>query len=43
MVEGRTPADMPGVLAKTFGQAIEGCRAVPASTTGPGNRLPLIG
>src|SRR6516164_2085360 len=26
MVEGRTPADMPDVLAETFGRAIEGCR-----------------
>ena len=41
MVEGKTPADMPGVLAGTFGQAIEGCRAVPADTVGPGYFAPM--
>jgi mycothiol maleylpyruvate isomerase-like protein len=41
MVEGKTPADMPGVLAATFRQAIEGCRAAPASTTGPGYFAPM--
>src|SRR2546430_4229360 len=33
MVGGKTPADMPGVLAETFGRTIEEARAVPA---GPG-------
>ena len=28
MVEGKTPADMPGVLAETFGQTIEESRVV---------------
>src|SRR6478735_929210 len=32
MVEGKTPADMPDVLAETFSRAIEGCRAAPAGT-----------
>ena len=32
MVEGKTPADMPGVLAETFGKTVEECRAVPADT-----------
>jgi hypothetical protein len=41
MVQGKTPADMPGILAETFGQAIEGCRAVPADTTGPGYFAPM--
>src|SRR5512142_666827 len=41
MVEGKTPADMPGVLAETFGQTIEECRAVPAGTVGPGYFAPM--
>src|SRR5690348_16253603 len=41
MVEGKTPADMPDVLAETFGRAIEGCRAVPAGTVGPGYFAPM--
>ena len=41
MVEGKTPADMPGVLAETFGQTIEECRAVPADTVGPGYFAPM--
>src|SRR4029077_14277156 len=36
MVDGKTPADMPGVLAETFGKTIEESRAVPAGTVGPG-------
>ena len=41
MVQGKTPADMPGVLAETFGQTIEMCRAVPADTVGPGYFAPM--
>jgi Mycothiol maleylpyruvate isomerase N-terminal domain len=41
MVEGKTPADMPGVLAETFGKTIEECRAVPADTVGPGYFAPM--
>jgi hypothetical protein len=41
MVEGKTPADMPGVLADTFGRTIEGCRAVSADTVGPGYFAPM--
>jgi hypothetical protein len=41
MVEGKTPADMPGVLAETFGRTIEECRAVPAGTVGPGYFAPM--
>ena len=41
MVEGKTPADMPGVLAETFGQTIEESRAVPADTVGPGYFAPM--
>jgi Mycothiol maleylpyruvate isomerase N-terminal domain len=41
MVEGKTPADMPGVLAETFGQTIEASRAVPADTVGPGYFAPM--
>jgi len=41
MVEGKTPADMPGVLAETFGQTIKECRAVPADTVGPGYFAPM--
>jgi len=41
MVEGKTPADMPGVLAETFGQTIEEARAVPAGTVGPGYFAPM--
>ncbi len=36
MVAGKTPADMPGVLAETFSGTIADARAVPASTVGPG-------
>ena len=41
MVEGKTPADMPGVLAETFGKTIEECRALPADTVGPGYFAPM--
>jgi hypothetical protein len=41
MVEGKTPADMPRVLAETFGRTIEECRAMPADTVGPGYFAPM--
>ena len=41
MVGGKTPADMPGVLAETFGQTIEEARAIPAGTVGPGYFAPM--
>ena len=41
MVQGKTPADMPDVLAGTFGKTIEECRAVPADTVGPGYFAPM--
>ena len=36
MVDGKTPADMPGVLAETFGKTISESRALPADTVGSG-------
>lgn len=36
MVEGKTPADMPGVLHETFSKTIEEARATPPDTIGPG-------
>jgi Mycothiol maleylpyruvate isomerase N-terminal domain len=36
MVEGKTPADMPGVLAETFSKTIAESRALPAGTVGSG-------
>jgi len=36
MVEGKTPADMPGVLHETFSTTVAEARAVPAGTVGPG-------
>jgi hypothetical protein len=41
MVQGKTPADMPGVLAETFAKTIEECRSVPADTVGPGYFAPM--
>jgi Mycothiol maleylpyruvate isomerase N-terminal domain len=41
MVEGKTPTDMPRVLAETFGKTIEESRAVPAGTVGPGYFAPM--
>jgi hypothetical protein len=41
MVEGKTPADMPGVLAETFAKTITEARAVPASLVGPGYFAPM--
>ncbi|MGZ5297806.1 MAG: hypothetical protein ACXWEZ_12920 [Actinomycetota bacterium] len=36
MVEGKTPADMPGVLRETFSKAVEGSRAKPPTFVGSG-------
>ncbi len=36
MVEGKSPGDMPGVLAETFGKTIEESRATPPDTIGSG-------
>jgi Mycothiol maleylpyruvate isomerase N-terminal domain len=41
MVEGKTPEQMPDVLASTFSKVIEGCRSVPADTVGPGYFAPM--
>jgi uncharacterized protein (TIGR03083 family) len=36
MVEGKTPAQMPDVLAATFAKSIEGARSLPPDTVGSG-------
>src|SRR5918992_1604161 len=36
MVEGRTPAQMPDVLAATFAKTVEGARSLAPETVGPG-------
>jgi Mycothiol maleylpyruvate isomerase N-terminal domain len=41
MVEGKTPEQMPDVLAGTFSKVIEGCRSVSADTVGPGYFAPM--
>jgi hypothetical protein len=41
MVEGKTPADMPGELAETFTKTVSEARAVPASLVGPGYFAPM--
>jgi hypothetical protein len=41
MVAGKKPADMPGVLAETFGKTIEEARSVPADAVGPGYFAPM--
>jgi hypothetical protein len=41
MVEGKTPADMPGVLTETFTKTVAEARAVPASLVGPGYFAPM--
>lgn len=41
MVEGKTPADMPGVLAETFTNTVSEARAVPPSLVGPGYFAPM--
>jgi hypothetical protein len=40
-VKGRTPSDMPAVLAETFGNAIAEARTVPADLVGPGVFAPM--
>jgi len=41
MVQGKTPADMPGVLHETFSKTVQESRAVPADTVGPGYFAPM--
>jgi mycothiol maleylpyruvate isomerase-like protein len=41
MVQGKTPEQMPAVLAETCAKTIEECRSVPASTVGPGYFAPM--
>jgi uncharacterized protein (TIGR03083 family) len=41
MVQGKTPAQMPAVLAETFAKTIEECRSVAADTVGPGYFAPM--
>src|SRR6266699_1164968 len=41
MVQGKTPAQMPDVLAGTFAKTIEECRSVAADTVGPGYFAPM--
>jgi Mycothiol maleylpyruvate isomerase N-terminal domain len=41
MVEGKSPADMPGVLAETFSKTIAEAREVPADLVGPGYFAPM--
>jgi hypothetical protein len=41
MVQGKAPADMPGVLHETFSLAVSQARAVPAGTVGPGYFAPM--
>jgi hypothetical protein len=41
VVEGKTPADMPGVLAETFSKTVSEAREVPADLVGPGYFAPM--
>ncbi|MGN6795787.1 MAG: maleylpyruvate isomerase N-terminal domain-containing protein [Streptosporangiaceae bacterium] len=41
MVQGKTPDQMPAVLAETFAKTIEECRSVPADAVGPGYFAPM--
>ena len=41
MVEGKAPADMPGVLHETFSLTVSQARSVPADTVGPGYFAPM--
>lgn len=41
MVEGRSPADMPDVLAARFAETIAATRAAPQDTVGPGYFAPM--
>jgi hypothetical protein len=41
MVQGNTPADMPGLLHETFSKTTSKARAVPVGTVGPGDFAPM--
>lgn len=41
MVRGKTPDQMPAVLAETFAKTIEECRSVPPNSVGPGYFAPM--
>ena len=41
MVEGKAPADMPGVLHETFSKTVAEARAVRAGLVGPGYFAPM--
>jgi len=41
MVQGKTPDQLPAVLAETFAKTIEECHSVPADTVGPGYFAPM--
>ena len=41
MVAGKTPQEMPAILAETFAKTIEECRSVAAETVGPGYFAPM--
>ena len=41
MVDGKMPADMPGVLTETFTKTVAEARAVPAGLVGPGYFAPM--
>jgi len=41
MVEGKKPADMPGVLTETFTKTVAEARDVPADLVGPGYFAPM--
>jgi hypothetical protein len=41
MVKGKVPADMPGVLAETFGKMIEEAKASPPALAGSGYYAPM--
>src|SRR5215467_645517 len=41
LVQGKTPAGMPGVLHETFSKTVAEARAVPAGTVGPGYFAPM--
>jgi hypothetical protein len=41
MMDGKTPGDMPTVLAETFGKAVHEARAVDARLVGPGYFAPM--
>jgi uncharacterized protein (TIGR03083 family) len=41
MVQGKAPAEMPGVLHETFSLTVSQARSVPADTVGPGYFAPM--